>query len=60
MNEKIAYSGFQSEIEDKFWETVQKNPTIFVIDEKIDEIKLKESYMSTARSFGEYGGIKFA
>ena len=52
MNMKIAYSGYQSEIEDAFWEAVQKDPAIFIIDDKVDEIKLKETYKSTARSFG--------
>ena len=52
MNLKIAYSGCQHEIEDKFWETLQKNPLEFIKDDKVDEIKMKETYKSSARSLG--------
>ena len=52
LNEKIAYSGCQRKIEDEFWETVKVDPKKFIIGDKIDEIKLKETYKSTARSFG--------
>ena len=41
MNLKIAYSGCQHEIEDKFWETLKKNPFEFLIEDKVDEIKMK-------------------
>ena len=52
MNLKIAYSGCQREIEDKFWVTLEENPLEFIKDDKVDEIKMKETYKSTARSLG--------
>ena len=52
MHDKIAYSGCQGAIEDAFWKTVEKDPTIFIIEDKIDEVKLKETYKSSARSLG--------
>ena len=52
MNLKIAYSGHQGDIEDAFMETVRKDPIKFIEEDKVDEIKLKEFYKSTARSFG--------
>ena len=52
MNQKIAYSGCQHKIEDLFWETIKKNPTEFLSEGKADEIKLKETYKSSARSLG--------
>ena len=33
-------------------ETVKKDPMKFIEEEKIDEVKLKEFYKLTARSFG--------
>ena len=52
MNLKIAYSGCQHKIEDKFYETLKKNPFEFIIEDKVDEIKMKETYKSSARSLG--------
>ena len=52
LNEKIWYSGCQGQIEDLFWKTVKKNPTEFIIEDKPDEIKLKETYKFSARSLG--------
>jgi hypothetical protein len=43
MNLKIAYSGCQREIEDKFWGNLKKNPLEFIKDDKVDEIKMKET-----------------
>ena len=51
MNQKIAYSNCQREIEDK-WQIVKEKPFDFFINDKIDDDKLKEAYKSTARSLG--------
>jgi hypothetical protein len=51
-NQKIAYSGCQREIQDKFWELVKKEPLEYFIKDKVDDDKLRESYKSTARSYG--------
>ena len=49
---KIAYSDCQHEIEDKFWELVKKEPLDYFIEDKVDDDKVRESYKSTARSYG--------
>ena len=51
-NQKIAYSGCQREIQDKFWELVKKEPLEYFIEDNVDDDKLRESYKSTARSYG--------
>ena len=51
-NGKIAYSDYQHEIEDKFWELVKKEPLDYFIEDKVDDDKVRETYKSTARSYG--------
>ena len=52
MHNKIAYSGCQCDIEDTFCKSIKKDPTIFIIENKIDEVKLNETYKKSARSLG--------
>ena len=52
LNYKIANSGCQNEIQDDFWEIVEKNPAEFIIEDKVDESKLKETYKRSARNHG--------
>ena len=51
-NLKIAYSGCQHAIEDKFWESLKKNPSEYIIEGKVDYEKMRETYKSSARSLG--------
>ena len=52
LNEKIAYSGHQSQIEDSFLKIINVDPMKFISEGKVDEFKLKETYKSSAREFG--------
>ena len=52
MHNKIAYCDCQHEIEDRFWETIKADPMKFIIDDTIDEVKLKQTSIISAQSLG--------
>jgi hypothetical protein len=52
MNHKIAQSNCQGEIEDDFWKIIKKNPREYLIENKVDDEKIRETYKSTARLHG--------
>ena len=52
MNHKIAHSNCQGEIEDDFWKIIKKNPREYLIENKVDDEKIRETYKSTARLHG--------
>ena len=49
LRDKIAFSGCQSQIEDSFLEIINADPMKFVSEAGIDEVRLKETYKSSAR-----------
>ena len=52
MNHRIAYSGYQGQIQDNFWKIIEMKPLEYFVDDKLDDDKVKESYKAEARALG--------
>ena len=52
MNQRIAYSGYQGQIQDNFWDKIQKKPLEYFVDDQLDDDKVKESYKAEERARG--------